>query len=90
MSEKVVLVIDKPESCEKCRFRFDTIYGASCMAKNHVFDTLLISAKIYKDNKIPCPLRPLPRKNQGRFFHSDFGENTYVCGWNACIEEIEK
>lgn len=36
-----------------------------------------------------CVLKPMPRKNQGKFWHNSIGkENTYVCGWNACVDEI--
>lgn len=72
---KAILVIDIPDdvSIEKCVIDYE------------------ITEKYHGEQLIAdgvTMLRPLPRRNQGKFFHHDFGENTYVCGWNACLDEI--
>ena len=38
------------------------------------------------DNAI---LKPMPRKDKGKHWHNLISKaNTYVCGWNDCIDEI--
>lgn len=85
---KTILVIDKPENCRlidtqnKCR-------GCAFYYENKDDKMSCYIDDYIKDCKGACPLKPMPRKNKGKFWHNSIGkENTYVCGWNDCIDEI--
>ena len=74
---KSLVVIDTPETCSECPLFEIELYRGCRLGGDH-----------WEEKPKWCPLRPLPRRNQGKFFHHDLGENTYVCGWNACLDEI--
>lgn len=98
---KAILVIDTPNDCSKCPL-FISKLGETAYCKvggrytkkeiedeengslsMHYYGHLLNS----KPNN--CPLKPMPRKEKGRYWHNGIAkENTYVCGWNECIDEI--
>lgn len=77
---KVILVIDKPESCTSCLLG---IYNKRwfCLATNE-------DINITDRYNIPksCPLKPMPQKKPPR------NDKEYprgcVKGWNWCIDEI--
>ena len=89
---KVIAVIDKPKDCRHCYF----LVGTS--GKNEYFCSIKHSRILIKD--IPkerfkrdeeihlkdCPLREVPQKPD----YPPINEQSYVAGWNACIDEIMK
>lgn len=83
---KAILVIDIPKCCEECQLinsHYDNEYGLQtyCGVDYHRIKE--------KNKKDLCPLKPMPRKEKGRYWHNGIAkENTYVCGWNDCIDEI--
>lgn len=79
---KAVLVIDMPDSCDKCEFGY---YSDGrillCGYKDKIGD---------KENKPNwCPLQPIPER-KGK--HSELNmydtDNHYEIGWNACLDKI--
>lgn len=73
---KMILVIDRPESCEECPLRSYSNLELICtpMRKGA--------------SDVECPLKPTPEKKQ----HGEEIDYEYICidGWNACLEELEK
>ena len=80
--DKVVLVIDKCESCPYHRDEKDEHDRLVdiCDKLNRTIDGYV---RRYQD----CPLKPPPKK-QELTFHEP-GQDAITMGWNACIEEIE-
>lgn len=94
---KAVLVIDMPKDCRRCQLMVDRFcYG---IPMDEVHDSININEK-----PTWCPLRPLPCKKYMRQMPSDVLEkgkrkrdfiihrvdvdNSYVEGWNDCVDEI--
>ena len=83
---KVILVIDEPENCEKCRVinsYYDNEYGwqTYCGADNHRIRE--------KNKKYFCPLRPIPKKKKTDILsYRGLAEQYRREGWNECIDEI--
>ena len=78
---KVMLVMDMPESCAKCRLSIFQGDYCTCMENAKQFR--------YKDNKPDwCPLREVPKKMQGRNIYTLNFCGEYINGYNACIDEI--
>lgn len=80
---KAVLVMDMPESCDKCPIKNIIDYGKWCVGYDNTFiDT-------YPEKPSWCPLQPIPER-KGK--HSELNvydtDNHYKIGWNACIDEI--
>lgn len=74
---KAILVIEMPNKCRECGFYYKD-NRMSCYIDDYI-----------KDCKGTCPLKPMPRKEKGRYWHNGIAkENTYVCGWNDCIDEL--
>lgn len=86
---KSILVMDTPINCDDCPLKvLDTdLYYTTYACQNVGCKTNDILKNIrYEMN---CPLKPLPRKEKGRNWHTLIAkENTYVCGWNDCLDEI--
>lgn len=79
---KSVLVMDTPGSCMGCNFFVcdgDTNMD-SCMARETARS---VDLKKY-DKPDWCPLKPMPEKP----YYPPFHEESYVSGWNACIDAI--
>lgn len=83
---KAVLVMDMPESCDKCTLCCMTPYGEYMCCKMR---------KNVPDGEKPdwCQLRELPEKETEMTDADDLGVE-YVRGtmdgWNACLDEILK
>lgn len=78
---KAVLVMDMPESCDKCTLCCMTPYGEYMCCKMR---------KNVPDGEKPdwCPLRELQEKKGGDKWQDEISDS-YNAGWNACLEEIE-
>lgn len=79
---KVIAVIDKPESCFNCPF-FLHGFHIKCKLSNKNMDY------IKPKDSLPewCELKPVPEKILNRLYISDKVEGAYH-GWNSCIDEI--
>lgn len=88
---KTVLVLDMPNSCDKCPLCFDS-YGQCdlCAATGHLdkCGDMIYEEVIKIDNKPNwCPLKDLPHKR----YHSAYGmpiEMSEDKIWNKCIDKI--
>ena len=92
---KSVLVIDTPDTCEKCPIRLKGEPNEWCWVLKHGLDDI---------SKKPdwCQLKPIPEKIPEVSYDSWFGRNKildhiiedqtkvkdFAKGWNACIDEI--
>lgn len=84
---KGIIVVDVPGSCAKCFYKsqvFD-IHYVCMVSPNGEGAHRLIHSMSARPNW--CPIKPIPEKieSDSRNAHEDFD---YVCGWNACIDEI--
>ena len=82
MSDKSVLVIDTPESCEECRLM---AYEEGCVLIGPV-------GGHHGGRSEDCPLRPLPEKaavdeSMLGIGFDDFN-TIYYLGFNECIDKI--
>lgn len=78
---KAILVIDMPESCEKCPLFHGFYTDMTCGANNYGIDYPY--PKDFRQDW--CPLKPLPNKKTG-FQYADGYD--YCDGWNECIDKI--
>ena len=72
---KAILVLDMPNDCDDCPLNAHTDYD---------FDICWVDKK----SKGVCPLKPMPEKM--RTDADDIEEDSYIQGWNECLEEVEK
>ena len=93
MSEKAILVIDKPIDCFECPlFLDDPEYRCQ------------VTQNLYEDcNSTTCPLKPLPRLENNddvdrmmckhsAFIHMTMNKHAmmrFIDGWESCLDEIE-
>ena len=73
-SDKSVLVIDTPESCEKCILYNATYYPDKNKKENICYKR--------------CPLKPIPKMAEvsNDAYVSDYLD--FDLGWNACLKAI--
>ena len=82
---KAVLVMDMPESCDKCTLCCMTPYGEYMCCKMR---------KNVPDGEKPdwCQLRELPEKEETvhsqECYTNGYWSDEMKAGWNACLEEI--
>ena len=86
---KAILVIDMPSSCIDCRFcrEIDEGTNACCEIMSEPGDSELcrmIDVSYPQEKPDWCPLKPMPEKPD----YPPINENSYVAGYNACIDEI--
>lgn len=83
MSDKALLVMDMPESCDKCKIRAINLAWCNIARKS---TSHYPSGKPMDERNRPdwCPLKPMPEKMNCPPMN---GAN-YEAGWNACIDEI--
>lgn len=82
---KSILVMDTPESCQKCRFLTSRLTGAGVCA-------FMLSKSALYPITVPwtgiaeyCPFKNLPEKAD----HPDYCDNgRYDKGWNDCLDQI--
>lgn len=88
---KAVLVMDMPESCEKCRLCANAKEEQEPIKRCQYFG---VGRAVTSENRKPlwCPLKPLPEKMQvcGKYPQEDKIVPSYKIGYNACIDELLK
>lgn len=83
--DKAILIIDMPDSCDKCPL-FHGFYSNMTCGVNHYG----IDYPYPKDFRQDwCPLKKLPEKYDidNTPYNLDYNED-YELGYNACIDEI--
>lgn len=87
---KAILVIDEmPKNCGECRFcDGDCCYITS--NKNEELGGVILDCVDHLDIREDwCPLKPMPETKET--YTKDKAKDYWIaCGWNACIEELEK
>lgn len=78
---KAILVIDMPESCDKCPLMFRHEEERCCMPEGR---------NSFCKKPSWCPLKPVPDEQceGGTWTMSGYMADEFSIGWNACIEEI--
>ena len=79
---KSLLIINTPESCNKCPLFHGFYTDMTCGANNRTIDYPY--PKDFKQSW--CPLIAAPKKNHDGFLNE--WEKGYKAGYNACINEI--
>ena len=81
---KAILVMDMPESCDKCLLFHGHYSGMNCGGLNNRG----INYPYPKDFRQDwCPLKKLPDEEENSDCFDEF-EDGYAFGWNRCREEI--
>lgn len=82
---KAILVIDIPNSCEKCPLFHGFYTDMTCGANNYGIDYPY--PKDFRQDW--CPLKCIPKKRKEKYA-ADVGDRDcgFIDGWNACIDEI--
>lgn len=92
---KAVLVLNKiPRDCDSCPLLDGNRYCAA-LQKYAFLNEWVSDAPYYSlKEKGDCPLKPLPKKEEGIGKEPLNIEDTlnegYVSGWNDCLEKLEK
>lgn len=82
--DKAILVIDMPESCEKCPLFHGFYTDMTCGANNYS-----INYPYPKDfRQYWRPLKPVPRMRFTYIGHDSESIADYNDGWNNCIRKI--
>lgn len=87
---KGIIVIDIPETCGKCKMRFDN--ECSGMFECFLSSTMEVDGP-EKAKPDWCPIKELPvRLEELNCPHSmsDYQKKGFSRGWNACLGEIEE
>ena len=78
--KKVYIVMDEPESCDDCPLFDDKYLQMACKGNGYG-----IGFPYPKDFKQEwCPLKPF----LGKPDYPPIGAESFVAGWNACIDRI--
>ena len=85
--EKAILVIDRPESCNKCHLRkYEYDFGGTN------FYCSITAKTVGSEIPMSCPLKPIPKKKEitESMVLNQHYQNlvNYHGGWNACLDEI--
>ena len=81
---KAILVIDMPDSCDRCPFFHDYYRDMNCVLKNN----RTIDYPYPKDFRQDwCPLRLLPDRDETEYLYDEY-DNGYCDGWNSFRREI--
>ena len=93
---KVVLVMDMPESCSKCKF----LYEFQGIKKCQLMNVLNNGASRLSQNTFTvkrhekCPLRELPERKETvhpqECYDNSYWTDEMKAGFNACLDEILK
>lgn len=86
---KAILVMDMPKSCSKCQFLYEFNGIKKCRLMNVLYNG---ASKVSQNNFTikrhhKCPLKPIPKRKRAKL--DDWNSETYVSGWNNCIDAIE-
>lgn len=81
---KAILVMDMPDSCDKCPLFHDHYSDMCCGGLNKRG----INYPYPKDFRQEwCPLKKLPDKEDPTYENDEYDDG-YAFGWNQCIENI--
>lgn len=88
---KAVLVMDMPESCNKCKFLYEFQGIKKCQLMNVLNGgaSRLSQNSFMKKRHDKCPLRILPKRKETNHYMNN-KEKGIVEGWNACLDEITR
>ena len=93
---KGIIVVDMPESCERCQFSHNRIgnnhycYINESIGNNDAFSDP-ISTDQYYSKPDWCPIKPIPeRKMCSKSICIETEEYYQRKGFNACLDEIER
>lgn len=89
---KAVLVVDAPESCEKCMFcrGLNACKLKKYLAGDKICTIYTVDKQIMEGGKPDwCPFRAFPEKKETNYYMSN-KEKGIVEGWNACLDTISK
>lgn len=84
---KAILIVDMPSDCAECEF---CGFGGRNLEK---YVCCLTREHSEEPHLVGCPLKPMPEKMKvTKEIFIDYAclEKGYECGWNACLEELEK
>ncbi len=84
---KGFVLIDIPESCEKCRFFSFDIAGCYCIVSDDENNPDYYRETTIKHGaKKPewCPIRKLPEKDLKNYYSDEY-LSRYADGWNTCV-----
>ena len=88
MKEKMILIIDKPNTCTDCRLNDDNNGYPMCVYLHSSHGSLAFHFNGDKERNPYCPLKPMPEKKEPFY---DINEGDYdkrIDGWNECIDEL--
>lgn len=91
---KAVLVMDMPESCSKCKFRYEFQGIKKCQLMNVLNNgaSKLSQSTFTQKRHDLCPLRELPEKREinhnKNHYISNFWTDAKSVGWNVCLDKI--
>ena len=80
--DKVILIMDKPESCSVCPLFGDVYTDMICKGNGHGIDYPYPE----KFRQKWCPLNTMPEKDV--LEQNESSINYFKRGWNACIDRI--
>lgn len=81
---KVILILEKPNSCDECPL-FRNHYSDMCCG---ALNNRGINYPYPKDFRQDwCPLQEPPKKEKGSDCFDEF-EDEHAYGWNACLDKI--
>lgn len=94
MSDKALLVMDMPESCDTCVFS-SVAYDSELFDEGECYCIIKMKSDGIVERCKPdwCPLKPVPEKKEALEVPKipsliDFRRKGFQDGWNACIDEI--
>ena len=79
---KAMLIMDMPESCEKCKLSRCLIHkgvGICCVNRRRFDDITKVQTW--------CPLLEVPEKDNKSYFPDEY-QDGFAAGYNFCIDEI--
>ena len=89
---KSILIIDTPESCLECPFRYNDGYSSEYKSTWFTRRCYLSHDQVYENEILEnCPLKPMPqKKNTDMSFSTmdEWLEYSERIGYNFCIDEI--
>ena len=86
---KAILVMDMPKNCYECNLRFTNLSCEDICSKDNKY----IEVNIFERKPNWCPLHEVPQKKEHvKSYDFLLGQkaNSFVDGYNACIDEILK
>ena len=95
MCKKAVLVMDKPETCQRCMFCNSIVHGVDPFCKLSVDPEddsyfRVIDCREGYDEAVPkwCPLKELPEEERGDDDLDSF-DRGWTAGFNSCLQRIK-